>query len=154
MAFKEFIASIQTSLLTVLGPALPFKEALQDFMVIGAATWVQSSDVPQDEVWEITYVYAETDAAAGDVTLEIRTEGVGFTFDRKAAATWIVSRGPLWLVEGQSIRATLPLGTLRLNVIGATRYSSKAVIDLLHKVRPIPRERDVQAAGPRPDPKM
>lgn len=156
MAFMEYIGSLQTSLALALGISLPMKEPLLERYTEAASDVVSSDPVPKGEVWEITHMTLETGAAAGYLTARIAYAGAirhRVTFkDNAKNHEW---DGHFFLSEGQILRMyAANVGAMWFDVLGVKRYAPEALEDLLHKVRPIALERDVQAAAPRPDPEM
>jgi hypothetical protein len=154
LSFKEYIGSLQTSLLTILSSSLPFKDVWREFFPADqAALAVYSNAVPSGEVWEVNSVYGRTNGAV-PASIEIYTtvtQGrLGYKADAFEGLFWI---GSVLLEEGERILVagnTIREATIR----GVKRYSPEALEELLHKIRPIPLERDVQSGRPRPDPVM
>lgn len=153
MGFKEYVASLQTSLLLVLGSMLAFKEVLADRNTEAAAVRIDSSVVPEGEIWEIRNIRFH-DTVAGVIGIYLVIEGALYILQEEAAANQIIWHGVIYAEEGQMISGTGPNGGLVLTVLGVKQHTPEALEDLLHKTRAIMPERDVQASGVRPDPMM
>jgi len=155
MAFKEFIDSRATSLLSVLGVALPFKEAFGDHWTENNVNEVNSAAVTEGEVWEINNIYFITSSPADTLALVAYTCDDTIFFDRLEDTNTLIYHHSVFLNEGDFLGARAAIqANLALYILGIKRYSIDALEDLLHKVRPIPLRENVQSAKPRPDPVM
>jgi len=154
MSFIEYIASVQTSLLSILGIALPYIEPISEVYTAAANVAVNADRVPEGEVWEINNLHL-TSSVDQYHYLAVQRDATQVFIRSEASGKKIDWTGKIMLAEGQRItgRATAP-ANLELNMLGIKRYAPEALEDLLHKMRPIPLIEDVQRARVRPDPEM
>jgi len=154
MSFIEYVASVQTSLLSILGVTLPYKEPIVEAYAAVNKMSCDADRVPEGEVWEINnlnftssvdqyhYLAVQYDATQAHIKTSFSGKMINWT-------------GKILLEESQRIISRAAgLADLELDVLGVKRYAPEALKDLLHKVRPIPIEEDVQRARVRPDPEM
>jgi len=92
-------------------------EAAADTIVFDSGDYV-----PSGEIWEINNIYCQTDGAASICILQHWDGSNAFPIKREFASKHIQWNGHIFLDEGRTLRAQMPLGALLLNCIGVKRY--------------------------------
>jgi len=130
VAFSEFIDSRATSLLSVLGVTLPFKDVLHNSAAL-VTTTANFATVPVGEVWEVTNIASQI-AASGFTSAWLRClDGALDLIHNVSTGTDFSWQGTILLVEGEYIRMTSDKNFARADVQGVKRYSPKALENLV-----------------------